>query len=90
MIVKLLTEHHLEFVSLKGGYRGSSESTHVKMPHCSKSHAMTHFYNSVSDAANSLNLPTLVSFVDFYNATLDNLDLMQEYAAWQDPTSAGG
>ena len=31
MIVKLLTEHHLEFVSLKGGCRGSSESTHVKM-----------------------------------------------------------
>ena len=30
MIVKLLTEHHLEFLSLKGGCRGSSESTHVK------------------------------------------------------------
>ena len=26
MIVKLLTEHHLEFLSLKGGCRGSSES----------------------------------------------------------------
>ena len=25
MIVKLLTEHHLEFLSLKGGCRGSSE-----------------------------------------------------------------
>ena len=34
MIVKLLTEHQLEFLSLKGGCRGSSESTHVKMPHC--------------------------------------------------------
>ena len=31
MIVKLLTEHHLEFLSLKGGCRGSFESTHVKM-----------------------------------------------------------
>ena len=30
MIVKLLTEHYLEFISLKGGCRGSSESTHVK------------------------------------------------------------
>ena len=39
MIVKLMTEHHLEFLSLKGGCRGSSESTHVKMPHCWKSHA---------------------------------------------------
>ena len=40
MIVKLLTEHHLEFLSLKGGYRGSSESRHVKIPHCWKSHVM--------------------------------------------------
>ena len=30
--VKLLTEHHLEFLSLKGGCAGLSESTHVKMP----------------------------------------------------------
>ena len=40
MIVKLLTEHHLEFLSLKGGCRGSSESTHVKMPQFWKSHAL--------------------------------------------------
>ena len=33
MVVKLLTEHHLEFLSLKGGCRGSSESTLVKMQH---------------------------------------------------------
>ena len=32
--VKLLTEHHLEFQSLKEGYICSSESTLVKMPHC--------------------------------------------------------
>ena len=38
MSVKLLTEHHLEFLSLKGGCTGSSESTLVKMPHCWKSH----------------------------------------------------
>ena len=30
MIVKLLTENHLEFLSLKGGCRGSSESALVK------------------------------------------------------------
>ena len=30
MIIKLLTEHHLEFLSLNGGCRGSSESAHVK------------------------------------------------------------
>ena len=40
MIVKLLTEHHLEFLSLKGGYTGLSTSTHVKMPHCWKSLAL--------------------------------------------------
>ena len=34
MDVKLLTEHRLEFVSLKAGCTGSSESTLVKMPHC--------------------------------------------------------
>ena len=43
MIVKLLTEHHLELLSLKGGCRGSSESTHVKMPHCWKFHALAQF-----------------------------------------------
>ena len=48
MIVKLLTEHHLEFLSFKGGCRGSSESTHVKMPHCWKSHAAAQILESVS------------------------------------------
>ena len=33
-----MTEHNLEFLSLKGGCTGSSESTLVKMPHCWKSH----------------------------------------------------
>ena len=40
MIVKLLTDHHLEFLSLKGGL---SESTLVKMSNCWKSHAAAHF-----------------------------------------------
>ena len=40
MTVKLLTKHHLEFLSLKGGCTGSSESIHVKMPHCWKSHVV--------------------------------------------------
>ena len=42
MSVKLLTEHHLEFQSLKGDCRGSSESALVKMPHCWKSHVTAH------------------------------------------------
>ena len=49
MSVKLLTEHHLECLSLKGGYRGSSESTHVKMPYCWKSHALAHIYHYYSN-----------------------------------------
>ena len=33
-----MTEHHLEFLSLRGGCTCSSESTHVKIPHCWISH----------------------------------------------------
>ena len=42
MRLKLLTEHHLEFLSLKGGCTGWSESTLVKMPHCWKSDVAAH------------------------------------------------
>ena len=45
--VKLLTEHHLEFPSLKEGCTGLSESTHDKMPHCWKSHALAHYYSNL-------------------------------------------
>ena len=44
MSVKQLTEHHLELLSLKEGYTGSSETTLVKMPHCWKSHVAVHLY----------------------------------------------
>ena len=40
MTVKLLTELHLDFLSLKGHYTGSSESMLVKMSHCCKSHVV--------------------------------------------------
>ena len=48
--VKLLAEHHLEFLSLKGSYTGSSEYTLVKMSHCWKSRvtAQMHVQNSYS------------------------------------------
>ena len=42
--VKLLTPHHFEFLSLKVGCRGLSESTFVKMPQCWKSHVAAHFH----------------------------------------------
>ena len=40
MSVKLLTEHHLEFLGFKAGCTGSYESTLVKMSNCWKSHAL--------------------------------------------------
>ena len=49
MIVKLMTERHLEFLSLKGGCRGSPASTHVKMPHCWKSYAMAQIKANMKD-----------------------------------------
>ena len=47
MSVKLLTEHHLELLRLKGGCTGSSESTLVKIPHCWKSHVAAHMCYSL-------------------------------------------
>ena len=40
MSVKLLTEQHLEWLCLKGGCTGLSESALVKMPHCLKWHVV--------------------------------------------------
>ena len=44
MSVKLLTEHDLVCLSLKGGCTGSSESTLVKAPHCWKPHVTAHIH----------------------------------------------
>ena len=58
MIVKQHTENHLEFLGLKGSCRGSFESTHIKMPHCWKSHVTAHFYHaSVSKFSNECIVP---------------------------------
>ena len=46
MSVKLLTEHYLVFLSLKGDCTGLSESTLVKMPHW-KSHVAAHIIFSL-------------------------------------------
>ena len=66
MTVKLLTEHHLEFLSLKGGCTGSSESTLVKMSNCWKSHVMAqilvpaHIVMNSSIWLNTMNLRWLI------------------------------
>ena len=43
MTVELLTEKHLEFLSLIGGCTGSSESTLFILQHCGKSHIAASF-----------------------------------------------
>ena len=65
MIDKLLTEHNLEFLSLKGGCRGSSESTLVKMSNCWKSHAAAHILNIMTKQCD---LPGPASFPSIMNS----------------------
>ena len=54
MIDKLQTEHHLEFLSLKGCCRGSSESTLVKMPHCWKSYVTAQLHYAHRSEVNNI------------------------------------
>ena len=49
MNIKLLYEHNLEFLSLREGYTDSTESIHVKMPHCWKSHVAAHCHSERSN-----------------------------------------
>ena len=66
MSVKLLTEHHLEFLSLKVGCTGSPESTHVKMPNRWKSHSCLEGKN-ISEATHRLaanrNIPLAIALM---------------------------
>ena len=67
MIVKPLTEHHLELLSLKGGSRGSPkarQSKHVKIPHCWKSHALAHFYFQYFNLLKSFKKSFITPFID--------------------------
>ena len=48
MTVKLLAEQHLEFLRLKGGCTGSSESTLIKMPHLWKSRVTAQMLQKVA------------------------------------------
>ena len=86
MIVKLRTEHHLEFLSLKGGCRGSSESTLVKMSNCWKSHALAHYSQAtyqrlLGECLGDLNmkicviyLDDLINFSDSFEQHMERLD----------------
>ncbi len=43
----------------------------------------------ITDAANNSGVTSLVAHTEFYNSTLDHIDLMKEYATWQNPERAG-
>ena len=60
MSVKLLTENHLEFLSLKGDCRGSSESTLVKMSNSLKSHVTAQMLVLMDEKISTTNAPNSV------------------------------
>ena len=62
MTVKLLTEHHLEFLSLKGGCTDLSEYTLVKIPHCWKSHVTAHIYSVKCNVTLAFQISELSAF----------------------------
>ena len=62
MTVKLLTEHHLEFLSLKRDYTGWSESTLVKMSHCWKSHVAAQIFFQTIVYRNSIVIDLMVVY----------------------------
>ena len=81
MAIKLLTEQHLEFLSLTGGCTGSSESTLVKIPHCWKSHAAAQISNietiwSEISMPNSKPFPICTSYRPL-NATSDWINKLE-------------
>ena len=73
MNLMLLTEYHLEFLSLKRGCAGLSEPTLVKMTHCWKSHVaaqMKTTYSLIAPYA-CLTVCLLVANFVFYWLDLD-------------------
>ena len=76
MNTKLLTEHHLEFLSFTGGCTDSSESTLVKMPHCWKSHVPAHMLDFFS---NMMYFCVVKFFLSLLNSA--NPDEMLPYAS---------
>ena len=82
MIVKLLTQHHLEFLSLKGGCRGSPESTLVKMSNCWKSHVTAHYFlltGLVGDWKTQFTVAQDAQFDKFYADTMGDLNIPFKY-----------
>ena len=64
MTLKLLTEQHLQFLSLNEGCSDSSESTLIKVPHCWKSHVAAQLCIDGSNKETVRKVET--AFGDFY------------------------
>ena len=79
IIVKLLIEHHLEFLCLKEGCIGSYESILVKMSQCWKSHVMSQicFYHHLSyfSAAAAVHATADVDLRVFFPPIVSNLPM---------------
>ena len=76
MTVKLLTKHHLEFLSLKRGSTDSSVTTLVKMLHCWKSLVAAHMFSlkKMRFFACTLNLsPVLIRYYKCFLFRGDNI-----------------
>ena len=86
MSVKLLTEHNLEFLCLKGGYASSSESTLVKIPHFWKSHIGSYYSSILLKEPFALKNSETVYFASIFSTLgysditlIDNFDLIFFY-----------
>ncbi|OXB69850.1 UNVERIFIED_CONTAM: hypothetical protein H355_011955 [Colinus virginianus] len=55
----------------------------VKVPDLNEITLLAPSHYTSGDAANSLISPPIISYTDFYNSTLDHIDLMEEYHNWQ-------
>ena len=87
MTVKLLTEHHLEFLSLKPGCTGLSESTLVKMSHCWKSHVVgtqhpKYIFRMMGKKIITI-LCSFIGFANFYCLIISNSIVKIRKYVWQ-------
>ena len=87
MSVKLLTEHHLELLSIKGGCTVSSESTLVKIPHCWKSRVTAHMLKLMGYKLVTIELSKLLFTIPFYDQVWEPAQLRKRRstsATWSD------
>ena len=73
-----MNEHHMEFLSLKGGCTGLSESTHVKMPHCWKSHVTAQLIRLLN-----LNCVCTVC-INLFSGNMDRIDISKHLENFRD------